>query len=229
MSLAPCAHRLPPLLHRQSRSLSSHAGAGPGAAEAVRMAPPLSWERWSLAVCLGDKTVFPAAWLCRVGPGAGTGSRGGGQQQIPERAQESTHTQRRHTRHTDSGRPAHAAHARSWRDRSTRTRSPRGRTSGSARQRRAPGWRFTKTSTAETLPWFQHTISGGFPVGPTCPPLPPRGDPLAGSERGASTRAVKTSWATRRVKHAHHKTSRRRRRSGEDLGHPADERCGGLA
>ena len=42
-------------------------------------------------------------------------------------------------------------------------------------------------------------------------------------------RTVKTSWATRRVKHAHHKTSRRRRRSGEDLGHPADERCGGLA
>ena len=50
-----------------------------------------------------------------------------------------------------------------------------------------------------------------------------------GASAARARGAVKTSWATRRVKHAHHKTSRRRRRSGEDLGHPADERCGGLA
>ena len=201
------------------------------------MAPTLSWERWSLAVCLGDKTVFPAALLCRVGPGAGTGSRGGGQQQIPEHRVHTeqhrddtphTHT---HTTHCDSGRPAHATHARSWRDRSSRTRSPRGRTSGSVR----PGvWRSSQTSSRDTAPWFQHTIRGGFRRVPLNPGARD-GSAFASARRpgqasaSTSTRAVKTSWATRRVKHAHHKTSRRRRRSGEDLGHPADERCGGLA
>ena len=117
------------------------------------MAPTLSWERWSLAVCLGDKTVLPAAWLCRVGPGAGTGSRGGGQQQIPEHRVHTeqhrddtphTHT---HTTHCDSGRPAHATHARSWRDRSSRTRSPRGRTRAAARPR---CWRFPEASSRDT-------------------------------------------------------------------------------
>ena len=46
--------------------------------------PTLCLERWPLAVCLGDMIDFTAEWLHRVGPGAGTGSRGGGQQQIPQ-------------------------------------------------------------------------------------------------------------------------------------------------
>ena len=93
----------------------------------------------------------------------------------------------------------------------------------------------SQASSTETLPWFQHTIRGGFRRVPLNPDtitalvrLCLRAATRPGASR-ASTRAVKTSWATRRVKHAHHKTSRRRRRSGEDLGHPADERCGGLA
>lgn len=68
-----------------------------------------------------------------------------------------------------------------------------------------------------------HT-SQGVGVQSTGPPLPPA------RQHGERERApAVTSSATRRVKHAHHKTSRRRRGSGEDLGHPADERCGGLA
>ena len=207
------------------------------------MAPTLSWERWSLAVCLGDKTVFPAALLCRVGPGAGTGSRGGGQQQIPEHRVHNTEQHRddtphthphvTHTTHCDSGRPAHATHARSWRDRSSRTRSPRGRTRAAARPR---CWRFPEASSRDTALVSAHNQRYLLTYLLTYnrqsrfrPRLPPRGDPAGGASAARARGTVQTSWATRRVKHAHHKTSRRRRRSGEDLGHPADERCGGLA
>ena len=155
------------------------------------MAPTLSWERWSLAVCLGDKTVFPAAWLCRVGPGAGTGSRGGGQQQIPERA-ESPHTETTHTQtqadqltpHT----PDHGGIGAVARDRRVAERAAV-----------RPGWRFRPASRDTALVSAQNqrrlpsyavrlqTRSGRCCARFTGPPLPPRGDP-AGSERGASTR-----------------------------------------
>ena len=164
------------------------------------MAPTLSWERWSLAVCLGDKTVFPAALLCRVGPGAGTGSRGGGQQQIPEHRVHNTEQHRddtphthTHTTHCDSGRPAHATHARSWRDRSSRTRSPRGRTneSGSApevlalprgqQQRHCLGFSTQSEVLTYLLTYLQSTIA--LPSAFASARRPGRR-----SERGASTR-----------------------------------------
>ena len=197
------------------------------------MAPTLSWERWSLAVCLGDKTNFPAAWLCRVGPGAGTGSRRGGQQQIPERA-ESPHTETTHTQtqadqltpHT----PDHGGIGAVARDRRVAERAAV-----------RPGWRFRPASRDTALVSAQnqrrlqsYAVRLQHDHGRRCCPGRHRSAfasarrPGRERERGASTSAV-TSWATRREKHAHHKTSRRRRRSGEDLGHPADERCGGLA
>ena len=161
------------------------------------------------------------------------------------RAQSPQHraTQRRHTTHThphvthtthcDSGRPAHATHARSWRDRSSRTRSPRGRTRAAARPR---CWRFPEASSRDTALVSAHNQRYLLTYLLTYnrqsrfrPRLPPRGDPAGGASAARARGTVQTSWATRRVKHAHHKTSRRRRRSGEDLGHPADERCGGLA
>ena len=190
------------------------------------MAPTLSWERWSLAVCLGDKTVFPAALLCRVGPGAGTGSRGGGQQQIPERAEstETTHTETQAdqlTPHT----PDHGGIGAVARDRRVAERE----------RQRARGAGASQRPAAETLPWFQHTIRGKYLLtylltqSPASVRVCLRAATRPGASAARARGTVKTSWATRRVKHAHHKTSRRRRRSGEDLGHPADERCGGLA
>ena len=136
--------------------------------------------------------------------------------------------------HRDSGRPAHAAHARSWRDRSSRTRSSRGRTSSSAPR---GGWPFRPASRDTALVSAQNqrrppsyavrlqtrSRRSCFHWSAFASARRP------GRERARAPGTVKTSWATRRVKHAHHKTSRRRRRSGEDLGHPADERCGGLA
>ena len=72
------AHRLPPLLHPQSGSPSSCAGAGAGAG---RKAPTLCLGRWSLAVCLGDNSILPLSG-CAVlvqeqaqGPGKVASSR----------------------------------------------------------------------------------------------------------------------------------------------------------
>ena len=198
------------------------------------MAPTLSWERWSLAVCLGDKTVFPAALLCRVGPGAGTGSRGGGQQQIPE---QSPHTETTHTPTHDTlstvtqadqltpHTPDHGGIGAVARDRRVAERE----------RQRARGAGASQRPAAETLPWFQHTIRGKYLLtylltqSPASVRVCLRAATRPGASAARARGTVKTSWATRRVKHAHHKTSRRRRRSGEDLGHPADERCGGLA
>ena len=195
------------------------------------MAPTLSWERWSLAVCLEDKTVFPAAWLCRIGPGAGTGSRGGGQQQIPERAQ-SLHTERRHTRDTQTQADQLTPHTP---DQGGIGAVARDRRVAERERQRARGAGASQRPAAETLPWFQHTIRGKYLLtylltqSPASVRVCLRAATRPGASAARARGTVKTSWATRRVKHAHHKTSRRRRRSGEDLGHPADERCGGLA
>ena len=102
-------------------------------------------------------------------------------------------------------------------------------------RQRARGAGASQRPAAETLPWFQHTIRGKYLLtylltqSPASVRVCLRAATRPGASAARARGTVKTSWATRRVKHAHHKTSRRRRRSGEDLGHPADERCGGLA
>ena len=153
-------HRLPPLLLRQSRRLSSHAGAGP-VLRKQRKAPTLSLERWSLAVCLGDKTVFSAAWLCCVGPGAGTGSRVGWWPAADQgRAQRTESTECGQRRYRDSVLTPHTPDPHSGIG--AGARDPR--VAERAGQCAAQGWRFGHLTEPKQrhCALFQHKIRGGF-------------------------------------------------------------------